>query len=233
LHAIFCGFTMKKINTLHIASLLAFFFLFTVYVKGQSTEPGGTTTRTYGPPRFGLGVRLGDPSGITLKKYFGRSALELSLGRTYLWNHGRWYDRRFDDWYRDQHFGYRDFQYLGYHSSPPIGVQLHYLIHNGFRRSGENGLEGLTWYYGFGAQFRFQTFYYSYRYKVEGRPDWFYEDGESVTDLDIGADGVIGLEYNFKNAPLSLFADATLFMEVIDDPFIFRLQGGLGLRFNF
>lgn len=179
-------------------------------------------------PKFGLGFRLGDPSGISLKKYFSANALELSVGRSHLWNRNHWYDRRFDEWYKEKNFGYKNFNYIGHKVSAPIGVQLHYLFQKNII-----GAEGLAWYYGFGGQVRFQTFIFDYRYKLEGDNEWFYASGESVTDLDIGVDGVLGLEYIFKGAPLSVFADATLFMEVADNPFVFWPQGGLGMRFNF
>jgi hypothetical protein len=181
-----------------------------------------------GQNNWGLGIRLGDPSGITLKKYSANNAFELSVGRTHWWYGPRWYDRRFYDWYEDQKFGYKDFQYVGYRASVPVGVQLHYLF-----RKGLNDAPGLEWYYGFGGQLRYQTFRYDYRYKWDGSPDWIYADGGRVTDLDLGADGVIGLEYRFKDAPISIFADATLFMEIVDNPFLFWLQGGLGARYNF
>ncbi|MHB1279508.1 MAG: hypothetical protein ACYC1Q_14060 [Bacteroidia bacterium] len=182
---------------------------------------------------WGVGVRLGDPSGISIKKYTGKNALELSIGRTYVWGYRNWYNDRFHDWYIDQHYPYKDFQYIGYRSSGPLGVQLHYLFNNPIKNVGKEDLSGLQWYYGIGAQFRFQTYDFDYRYKLDGDPDWHYAKGERVTNIDLGVDGVLGLEYRFKTAPFSVFADVTLFMEVIDDPFLFWSQGGLGVRYNF
>ena len=51
--------------------------------------------------------------------------------------------------------------------------------------------------------------------------------------MDRGVDGVLGLEYTFSEAPLAVFLDATLFMEVFDNPFVFWPQVGLGIRYNF
>ena len=51
--------------------------------------------------------------------------------------------------------------------------------------------------------------------------------------LDVGVDGVLGLEYTFPKAPVSVFLDGTLYMELFDDPFLFSLQGGTGVRFRF
>lgn len=162
-----------------------------------------------------------------------KNALELSIGRTYVWGYRNWYYDRFDYWYGNQKFGYKEFQYISYRSSQPLGIQLHYLFNNPIKSTGKTDLSGLHWYYGLGAQFRFQTYDFDYRYKVDGDPDWYYARGERVTDIDLGIDGVLGLEYRFKTAPFSVFADITLFMEVVDNPFAFWTQGGVGVRYNF
>jgi len=181
---------------------------------------------------MGIGIRLGDPSGLTLKKYMGSNALEFSIGRTHLFYGNGWYDSHFNGWYQDQHFGYNDFQYLDYKASVPIGMQVHYLINKNIYKIGTEDIKGLQWYFGFGGQFRFRNYHYDYRYKVTNSSDWVYTKG-SITDLDLGPDGVIGLEYKFDNAPISVFADATLFMEVVDNPFLFWFEGGVGVRYNF
>lgn len=182
---------------------------------------------------WAIGIRLGDPSGISIKKYMENKALELSVGRTHILSRRGWYDERFDNWYKDKNYGYKDFQYLGYTASAPIGIQLHYLFQKNISKLGDENISGLHWYFGFGGQFRFQRYTFDYRYKLDGNNEWFYATGESVADLDIGADGVIGLEYRFKDVPVSIFTDVTLFMEVVDNPFLFWFQGGIGGRYNF
>ncbi|WP_439183357.1 SH3 domain-containing protein [Carboxylicivirga taeanensis] len=182
---------------------------------------------------WGIGLRLGNPSGITVKRYKQNGkALEFSLGRTHMFDDD-YYDDRFNDWYYDEGFGYADIQYLGYKVSSPIGLQVHYLIHKPINRLGDESVSGLDWYYGFGGQLRFQSYTYNYRYRLPGRNDWFYNTGEKETDVDLGADGVIGLEYTLPKAPVSFFLDATLFMEIVDDPFHFSLMGGIGARYRF
>jgi len=187
---------------------------------------------------WGIGVRLGDPSGITIKKYMSSgNALEFSVGRTHLL-YGRDYfnnrfDDDFDDWYDDNKYGYKDYEYRGHKVSTPIGFQFHYLIQKGISQLEDEDISGFEWYYGFGGQVRFQSYTYDYRYKLKGNSDWFYASGEKVTDLDIGADGVLGAEYTFKDIPISLFVDVTLFMEFFDDPFLFYVQGGIGGRYRF
>jgi hypothetical protein len=182
-------------------------------------------------PNLGVGLRLGDPTGLTVKKYLGRNALEFNVGRTYMFSGGaRYYDRRFDDWYDDWYRDYphyKDFQYTGYSRSAPISFQLHYLFQKDIKE-----VDNLQWYWGLGAQLRIQKYNYKYRYKLDGGPEWYYAQ-EGVTDLDVGVDGVLGVEYRIPSIPVSVFADVDLFMEVADNPFAFWFQGGLGARYNF
>jgi hypothetical protein len=164
---------------------------------------------------WGIGIRLGDPSGLTVKKYFGSNSLEFSVGRSHTWYNDRYYD----DYYHDYYDDYDRYKRL----SDPIGFQCHYLFQKPINRIGDQKVGGLDWYYGFGAQLITQ------KYRI------YYKDGsdEVFTDLDLGADGVIGLEYRFNNSPISMFVDLTLMMEIFDDPFYFWTNGGIGVRFNF
>lgn len=191
-----------------------------------------STFSLFGQDEWGIGLRFGDPSGVTLKKYLTDRAFEISVGRTHWFYDDDWYGRRFDDWYERQRFGYRDLNYRGYDASAPIGLQAHYLFREGINKSTALNRTGLEWYYGFGAQLRFQSYRYDYRYKRDGGRDWYYTTSDRIVDVDIGGDVVIGLEYTFK-APISVFIDLCLFMEILDDPFLFGAQAGLGGRFNF
>ena len=179
---------------------------------------------------WGIGFRLGDPSGITVKRYLSRHALELNIGRTRMWYRNAWYDDRFYHWYDKRNFGYKDFRYEGYRASVPIGLQLHYLLHNNMVTTDKGALD---LYYGGGGQLRAQRYYFDYRYKWQGDDDWYWVRGEEVTDIDVGIDGVLGIEYRFAEAPIGVFVDGNLFMEVADNPFAFWLQGGVGARYNF
>jgi len=192
-----------------------------------------TTSVTVYGQNLGLGVRLGDPSGLSLKKYFGDKAFEISFGRTYMFNDRYWYVHHFNDWYEEHKFDYNEIQYIGYKASVPLGIQMHYLFQKGFNKIEDEDLAGLKWYFGFGGQLRFQNYSYDFRYKLKGDPDWHYDENHQVREFDFGGDGVIGLEYTFKNAPISIFADVVLFMEIIDNPFLFYGQGGIGCRYNF
>jgi len=183
---------------------------------------------------WGIGVRLGDPSGLTLKKHMDGSAFEISIGRTHMFsNRNNYYNNNFNDWYLDNNLNYKDFNYTGHKASAPIGIQLHYLIQKSLNKVADEDISGLEWYFGGGLQIRHQSYTYDYRYKLEGNSEWFYVTSDKATDLDFGIDGVIGLEYTFEDLPVSLFLDATLFMEIADNPFLFWGQGGIGARYRF
>jgi len=176
---------------------------------------------------FGIGLRFGDPTAISAKKYMGSNALELNIGRSFRW--GWDYKKRFYD-YDD---GWGGYEYEGHTLRSPITIQLHYLINKDIKDA-----EGLNWYFGFGGQVRVAKIIYNYKYKYIWGPDpdddwyWVYNT-ETATELDVGADGVIGLEYTFENAPISIFGDINLMIEVFDNPFFFWFQGGIGARYNF
>ena len=177
---------------------------------------------------WGIGFRLGDPSGLTVKHYWSNKAFEVSVGRTQFFSGSSFYNKEYERWYDHRDFKYDKHEFISYGLSVPIAMQLHYLIHNPIANA-----DGLTWYYGLGAQMRLASYRFSYRYKLPNDNDWFYVNDERVNSFDLGADGVLGMEYTFPKAPVSIFLDATLNMELFDDPFLFFLQGGTGVRFRF
>ena len=172
-----------------------------------------------------LGLRLGDPAGLTIKKYLpNKRALEFNIGRSSDWG----YDSR-DAFY--DYDEYRDYDYLDYKRGSALGIQARYLFHNNFP-----DVSNLQWYWGVGAQMRFKTYYYDYRYRQyfgpgSGDYEWVYTK-EKVTNVDFGADGIIGLEYRVKNSPFSIFADVNVMLEIYDAPFNFYGQGGIGVRYS-
>jgi hypothetical protein len=169
---------------------------------------------------IGVGVKLGVPMGISLKKHFDDKALEFIIGRAYYWNNFD-YDYKF---YHDNRFKNKGYVFVkSYERSKPVAMQLHYLIHKDV-----SSLDGLKWYAGFGGQFRFSSYYYDY-WDDNGR---FIKE-ERITDIGIGPDGVFGLEYTFDDVPISLALDAVLYIEIVDHPFLFLGQGGLAARYNF
>ena len=187
----------------------------------KSSTSSNSKSAASNDANWGIGIRLGDPSGISVKRFLGDKALELNIGQTAFWG----YDYR-DEFNRFDNFSDYDFQ--GHNLRSAISIQLHY---NTYADLNLEGVEGLKWYWGIGAQARTLSIEYSYRYR-NAFDNWVYEV-ESINDLDVGVDGVLGLDYTFKNAPVSIFVDVNLFAEILDRFFVLRWQSGLGARYNF
>jgi hypothetical protein len=191
--------------------------------KGSAKAGSGSSRN------WGVGLRLGEPAGLTVKKYLsGNHALEVSLGRAARWG----YHYNEDDFYKLDDFRDREnYHYAGFKGGFSTALQVHYLWQKPVA-----GAKGLEWYLGAGAQARFTPYRYYYYYNDGSRDNdwrrWHYVE-ERRTDVDLGIDGVIGLEYTLPSAPLSLFADVNLFLEIVDAPFFAAGQGGAGIRYNF
>lgn len=175
-----------------------------------------------------LGLRFGNPSGFTYKSYQGSDkAIELGFGRSYPYrsiNH-RGY---FYDWRDRQNYDYVDYRNVrDYRSTVPLNIFARYLLQQNIA-----DVKGLQWYYGAGLQLRWQRYIYRYDYRRPNDPRW-YEGEDSFTSIDLGVDAVIGLEYKFEKEPISLFLDATVFVEVYDRFFNFWPQSGIGARYHF
>lgn len=103
-----------------------------------------------------------------------------------------------------------------------------YFWSHGFRFTGLyevhgdiNGAPGLKWYVGPGAHFGVYNEYWR-------KDDHIYDDG----DASLGIDGVLGLDYKIKGAPINLSLDINPFLEILSHPY-FDVWGGLGIRFTF
>lgn len=181
---------------------------------------------------FGIGVRIGDPTGISLKKYIhdGRNAWELNVGRAYP------YDRNYRNAFYDIN-KYKDRDLYDYDHSilnNAFDLQLHWMAQRGFK---EEKLSGLKWYIGAGAQVLMSSIDYYYRYKdyygpAKGDYVWRY-DHSVYFSTAAAADGILGLEYTFKDVPVSVFMDGTLALEAYPSPFLVWGQAGIGVRYNF
>ena len=84
-----------------------------------------------------------------------------------------------------------------------------------------NGAPGLKWYVGPGAHFGVYNDHY-----WRGRDH--YEDGSA----SFGIDGVLGLDYKFKGAPIAISLDINPYFELLHHPYA-DVWGGLGFKFTF
>ena len=164
---------------------------------------------------WGIGIKFGAPTAISLKRYMGDdAAMEFTLGT----NPGYKYDY---EYYYDHDSRYKNNGYSYDHGSS-FAMQLRYYFRKELDLGGTSGFE---WYWGPGIQFRNSTGTMHY---WDGRG---YQT-EKVNDLDLGVDVVLGAEYTFDNAPVSISLDFNPFIEMVDR-FHFHWQGGLGVRYNF
>lgn len=177
---------------------------------------------------WGIGVKAGDPTGLTVRKYNGNRIVEFNVGTSFRFGYGA-YKEEFYDYYQ---FETGNVIYTGHKQLTPVTVQLRFL-----KAIPVKGFRNLYFNYGFGGQYRYSKVDYKFHYKVfdkPGTPEWHWEDGSSIADnTDAGIDGVAGVEYKFERIPFTIFGDANVFMELVDDPFMFWGQGGVGARFLF
>jgi hypothetical protein len=167
----------------------------------------------------GLGIRLGDPFGLSYKYYMQESkALEANLGSTYPGFYSGYFSTIFNDIE-----GYQRATYLGHSVNYSVSLQGRLLFHQDFPEN----IEGLEWYFGFGAQLRIIGVEYRYLDRENIRLT------DSYSDVGFGPEGIVGAEYKIPDTQLTAFVDLSLFMEIVDNPLIFRLQAGLGMRYNF
>jgi hypothetical protein len=164
---------------------------------------GVSTTSQAQQKDWAIGIRLGEPAGLNVKKYIGKSnALDINIGA-----YGNFYGQR----------AYKD----GYWRKG-AAVMVNYLWQKQIP-----GAKGLQWYYGLGGQVGFRKYYwwdksrYNYEYYAE------------ETRVSLGITGMIGLEWFIPKAPISLFVDATPYIEIVPSVFGINFQGGIGGRLNF
>jgi hypothetical protein len=169
----------------------------------------------------GIGIRIGEPMGLTYKKYFGRTkALEVGLGSAALgWNNA-YYRNSFDA--RNE---FEDYDYRSHTVRSIVYLQGRYLLHNEIYVQGMVGK--WDWYWGLGGLLKFANV--RYRFFDEAPP---FAETEVYNDIDFGPEGIAGMEYTFEDAPITAFGEVSLLLEVVDR-FTLRPFGALGVRYNF
>ena len=80
---------------------------------------------------------------------------------------------------------------------------------------------GLNWYYGFGAHIGFWDGDHTH---------WGHEDRNYTV---IGIDGILGLEYNFREIPINLSLDWKPALNIFDNNDFWGDQGALSIRYVF
>ncbi len=110
------------------------------------------------------------------------------------------------------------------------GELIGYFWRNGFRLTGLyeihgpiSGAPGLKWYIGPGAHIG------AYNHHHHHHDD----DRDHDSHASIGIDGVLGLDYKFKGAPINLSLDWQPSFEFTDGHGFNGSWGGLGIRYTF
>lgn len=171
----------------------------------------------------GIGLRLGDPVGITYKKYLPHSqAVELILGGASASWHRTYYQNSFDEYSQ-----YDNYRYIGHTVESSVYLQGRYLFHYNIPVEGMVGK--LDWYWGLGAMMKVAKVKYRYQ-DLEGGPA---SRTDVKTDFDIGPEGIGGIEYFFEDIPLSVFGEASVMVELADRPGAVGVFGAVGLRYIF
>lgn len=171
----------------------------------------------------GIGLRLGDPLGITYKKYLpGKQAFELGLGSTSPeWNRA-YYKNSFKAYSQ-----YDPYRYSSHQVQSSLYLQGRYLFHYDIAVEGMAG--HLEWYWGVGALLKVARVKYRFTDQEMAPP----LRTDNKTDVDFGPEGIAGLEYTLEDLPLTIFAETSLMIELANRPGALRGLGALGVRYNF
>lgn len=170
-----------------------------------------------------IGLRGGDPFGITYKKYFSdHRAIELGLGSSSRNWHYSYYRNAFGRYGR-----YDNHQYISHYIESLIYFQGRYLLHYNIPIQGMVGK--WQWYWGAGGVLKLAQVEYRYQ---DDLPPFNGVERDTRTDLDLGPEAIIGMEYTFEDVPITFFGEASLMIEIVDRPSAFMF-GGVGIRLHF
>jgi hypothetical protein len=168
-----------------------------------------------------IGLRLGNPVGLTYKKYLSNSthAFELGIGSA----SSNWGERYYRNSFRDDE-KFDNKNYLTHTIENPLYLQARYLKQRAVAVDGLNGT--FEWYWGIGALLKVARVDYRFQ-------DGFLLQRDIVTDVDLGPEVPIGLEHTFEDVPITLFCETSLFVELANRPGSLQLKAAVGVRYNF
>jgi hypothetical protein len=172
----------------------------------------------------GIGLRFGEPFSVTFKTFLDdQISLEGMIGSAGP-NSAQYYQRAFD-----RNRPSTNAFYVSHSTSSSISVNFRSAYHEDF--TSELGIEQgyILGYAGAGLQLRSVNVDYTYT-DTSISPDLLRE---SRTNVDFGADLFGGAEYYFDSAPISVFAEVGLFLELLDSFGHIKFQGGIGVRYLF
>jgi len=168
-----------------------------------------------------LGLRMGDPIGLTYKRYtHTNKAIEFILGTAPPSWRRNYYENSFYEYSK-----YDGFTYRSHKLQNPVYLQARYLLHYHIPVEGMEGK--LEWYWGLGGMLKFGKIEYRYHEGPPGNNPRM----DTRNTLDFGPDGIGGVEYTFEDIPLNVFGEVSLLLEIADRPLTLQLFGAVGARF--
>ena len=90
---------------------------------------------------------------------------------------------------------------------------------------------GFNWYYGFGGHLAV----YGDNFDGKAGPSWYHHPHEfDGSDLGLGVDGIVGLEYKIPEVPIAVSLDLKPYLEVLTNGgAFFSVDPGLGVKVAF
>lgn len=203
--------------TMSLTKVFAIFLLLVAFVPTVQAQRNETPNS--------IGIRLGDPMGISYKRYLPTNkALEFVLGSGVHGWYRSYYKNSFDHFSR-----YDDARYLSHRVESTVTLLGRYLFHYNIPMDPPASEGTVEWYWGIGAMLRSAKV--RYHYQEDAPPQRVRND--TRTDITFGPEGIIGMEYTFEDIPLTLFGEFSLLIEIADRPGAVKFSGGTGARVNF
>lgn len=176
----------------------------------------------------GAGIRLGEPFSLTYKDFIeDYLSFEVMLGSGGV-NGSNYYRRSFEN-----NPPVSSAVFSGYSARRGVSINGRLALHEDITDMFEISEGYLLGYAGAGVQLRTIQVNYSYfRPNPNPAPGGGIPEIEERSNLDLGPEAFVGAEYYFDEAPISVFAEIGVFLELIDR-INFRGQGGIGVRYLF
>jgi len=170
----------------------------------------------------GLGLRIGDPMGITYKIYYKRKiAFELTGGVGFSGLYSPIHRQKFN--LIDK---FSEFEYIAHNVESSYAHQGRVILHHSIP-----GYHRLDWYIALGYHVRWYQLKYVYSFIDENDRQ---DVGSSLyNDFDLGPEGALGFEFDYPNVPITVFAEAGAFYNLEGVKKFWRIQGALGARIDF
>lgn len=177
---------------------------------------------------IGIGGKLGDPIGLTIKGFFPKGlSLEVVAGGANSRLNDFQYQKTLFETYRSD----SDYEFFGVSEMKlmdRLAIQGRILIHNSFP---DNGIPGLVWYTGLGVHTRFFSTRYQYGIDTGGSENEF--GAETIKYTEMGPEAILGFEFAVGRLPISLFAEVTYYYQMYSEFTWHQPGGGIGLRFTY